>query len=245
MVLFMNILYKITYLIHLENNTPPYYYIGSKHNYKGNYFGSPSSNQKDWFTSDLTISKWWKKELKENKQNFKFEILKDCGDCTPQQLVEEEKNLHLNLDVKHNYIYFNKSIATTGWVSIPRTTETKKLISEKTKAYWNSEEGKLKKQRLIASNKKHSSDRLKMQRQKYPEKFISTESSRKKSSESVKAAWASGKFDNKKSRRQRKINGDGVVFVNAFEAAKCVGINPVNIRRRCRSNKFPNWFYLE
>jgi hypothetical protein len=241
----MNIQYKITYLPHLENNTPPYYYIGSKYNYQGNYFGSPSSKQKDWFTGDLSISKWWKKEIKENKQNFKFEILKDCGDITPQLLVEEEKSLHLKLNVKTDYDYFNKSIATTGWVSIPRTDKTKKIISEKTKAYWDSEEGQLKKQRLIASNKKYSSDRLKRQRQEYPEKFISTESSRKKSSESIKAAWASGKFDNKKPREQRKINGDGNIFVNAFEAAKYAGIHPVNIRKRCRSDKFPNWFYLE
>lgn len=63
----MNILYRITYLPHLKNQTPPYYYIGSKYNYKENYWGSLSSKQKDWYSEGLSICDWWKKKIKENK----------------------------------------------------------------------------------------------------------------------------------------------------------------------------------
>ena len=65
----MNILYKITYLPHLKNQTPPYYYVGSKYNYGKKYFGSPSSKQKDWYSGDLTICKWWKEKIKNNIDN--------------------------------------------------------------------------------------------------------------------------------------------------------------------------------
>ena len=157
----MNIIYKITYLPHLINNTPPFYYVGSKHNYNKSYFGSPSSSQKDWYTETMSISDWWKYKVKHSNSDFIFEILSDCGDISPLCLVEIEKKLHLEMDVKNSAEYFNKSIATTGWVSIPRTEESKKHISEKTKLYWNSEEGKLKKERLAARNKITKSEELK------------------------------------------------------------------------------------
>lgn len=154
----MNIIYKITYLPHLINNTPPFYYIGSKYNYKSNYYGSPASKQKDWYTEKMSIGEWWKKEIKNNKEKFKFEILQVFSeDMTPEMLVEEEKKIQLKKNVRNSIEYFNKSVATSGWVSAPRTEETKKLVGEKTKKYWDSEEGYQKKQRLIERNRtKHS-----------------------------------------------------------------------------------------
>ena len=126
----MNILYKISYLPHLKNQTPPYYYVGSKYNYDKKYFGSPSSKQKDWYSGDLTICKWWKEKIKNNKDDFYFEIISEYDEISPNQLVEEEKKIHIQLDVKNSKEYFNKSIATSGWVSAPRTDNTKKKISE-------------------------------------------------------------------------------------------------------------------
>ena len=73
----MNILYKITYLPHLKNQTPPYYYVGSKYNYDKKYFGSPSSKQKDWYSENFTICKWWKQKIKNNKDDFYFEIISE------------------------------------------------------------------------------------------------------------------------------------------------------------------------
>jgi hypothetical protein len=158
----MNIIYKITYLPHVYNNTPPFYYIGSKYNYKNNYYGSPSSNQKDWYTEDLSIREWWKKEIKNNKDRFKFEIISVLSETiTPEMLVEEEKKIQLEKNVRESVEYFNKSVATSGWVSVPRTDKTKKVVSEKTKKYWDSEEGQLKKQRLIERNKTEHSISMK------------------------------------------------------------------------------------
>ena len=59
----MNILYKVTYLPHLNTNWPKYY-VGSKYNYKGNYFGSVDSKQIYEYTEGLTLKDWWKKEKK-------------------------------------------------------------------------------------------------------------------------------------------------------------------------------------
>jgi hypothetical protein len=157
----MHLIYKITYTPHIIANTPPYYYIGSKFNYYNNYYGSPASNQKDWYTGNLTIAEWWKAEIKKNVDNFKFEIIREFINVTPQELVEFEKEFHIKLDVRKSEYYFNKSIATTGWVSAPRTEKTKQVISEKTKEYWNSPEGMLKKQRLSERNKKTKSEEMK------------------------------------------------------------------------------------
>jgi len=87
----MNIIYRITYLPHLKNQTPPYYYVGSKFNYNENYWGSPSSKQKDWYTENLTISNWWKEKIKQDKSNFYFEIISEFKKIEPLELVEEEK----------------------------------------------------------------------------------------------------------------------------------------------------------
>ena len=35
-----SIIYKITYLPHLYNKTPPFYYLGSSFRYKSNYLGA-------------------------------------------------------------------------------------------------------------------------------------------------------------------------------------------------------------
>ena len=111
----MNILYKITYLPHLKNQTPPYYYVGSKYNYGEEYFGSPSSNQKDWYSGDLTIFKWWKEKVKNNKDDFYFEIILEYDEISPKQLVEEEKKIQIELDVKNSKEYFNKSSKRQSW----------------------------------------------------------------------------------------------------------------------------------
>lgn len=235
----MNILYKITYLPHLENNTPPYYYIGSKFNYKGKYFGSPSSNQKDWFTEDLSIAEWWKKEISENKKNFTFEIIEDCGDeITPHFLVEKEKMLHLSLNVKHDIQYFNKSIATTGWVSIPRTDETKKLISEKTKAFWDSEKGRLKKERLSQKDKTLASNIMKKLWENPTDAMLNRNCT-------GRTKGAKDKGIRRPRNNIRKVYIEGQIFDDAYIAARHFNVHPVNIRRKCRLEKFPDWKYIE
>ena len=129
----MNIIYKITYKPHL-NTKYPKYYIGSKYNYKGNYWGSVDSKQLFDFSDNIPLRVWWKNKLKTNKEDFVFEILKDCGNLTPKELVHIEYFIHLELDVLSDE-YFNSSIATTGFVSIKKHDKTKMLMSKKPKNF--------------------------------------------------------------------------------------------------------------
>jgi hypothetical protein len=244
----MNIIYKISYLKHIKNNTPPFYYIGSKYNYKGKYYGSPSSKQKDWYTGNLSIKDWWKSEIKNDPENFLFEIIQIFpNDITPKMLVEEEKKIHLKFNVLKNNVFFNKSIATTGWVSVPRTDETKDLLSKITREYWkqDTEEVKLRKEKIIQYNNSESSEKIKKTRLSNPDKFIMTEDKKLKLSIKIKENWNNGVYDLRKKREERKISIKGKVYENAKEASKELKIHPVNIRRRCRMKKYFDWFYLE
>jgi hypothetical protein len=75
----------------------------------------------------------------------------------------------------------------------------------------------------------------------------------------VRKAWAEGKYEGRpvygrpkgakdltprKQKPQRKVMHENKVYANAFVAAKVYGIHPVNIRRRCRLEKYPDWKYL-
>jgi hypothetical protein len=239
----MNIIYRITYLPHLKNQTPPYYYVGSKLNYSQNYWGSPSSSQKDWYTESLSISKWWKKKIKENVNNFLFEIISQHSDHTPIELVEEEKKVHLYLNVKNSIEYFNKSIATTGWVSVPRTNYTKEKIKSVTKEYWNQNTPEVieRKKQLSERNKKIKSKQLK-EKWKNPsnkmkenyEKFVAMAKSHSRGKDKTK----------RKSRPTQKVYCCGIIYENAIEASNAIGIDPVNVRRKCRLDQYPDWYYL-
>jgi len=230
----MHILYRITYLPHLENNTNPKYYIGSKYNYNGKYFGSPSATSKDWFTGELSICDWWKNETKEYPEKFKFEIIESYDDITTTDLVNKEYDLHCKLNIKDKQ-YFNRSYATKGWISSERDENTKKLISDKIKKYWkNNPDAIERKQKLIKFNKDTKS-------------------------EFMKQMWNEGKFKNRdnwgrpkgcldkkirKEKVQRKIIIDDEIYDNAIIAAEKFGIDPVNVRRRCRLEKYKNWRYV-
>lgn len=243
----MNILYKITYLPHLKNQTPPYYYIGSKYNYKENYWGSPSSKQRDWYTGDLTISEWWREKVKQNKSNFLFEIINEYNEITPIQLVEEEKNYQLELDVKHNIEYFNKSIATTGWVSIPRTEQTKEKIREITKEYWNknSEKSIERRKKLSERNKKLKSKELKEKWKNPTSKMIEAREENKLRLKNKSKEWIRNiKNAKRKPRTTQKVFCCGIIYESAVEASKVIGIDPVNVRRRCRLEKYQDWYYV-
>lgn len=154
----MHILYKVTYLPHLGTEYPKYY-IGSKYNYKGNYFGSVDSKQVYPYTNGLSLRDWWK-EQKKTPSNFLIEILNSFDDITPEELVLHERNLQLEMDVLSEE-YFNHSIATKGFCSKKRSEESKRNVSNKTKQYWDSEDGKLKKERLRERNLTKQSEWMK------------------------------------------------------------------------------------
>lgn len=243
----MNIIYRVTYLPHLKNQTPPYYYIGSKYNYIKEYLGSPSSKQKDWYTGDLTISKWWKEKVKNNKDDFYFEIITEYDELTPNKLVEEEKKIQIHLNVKNSEDYFNKSIATSGWVSTPRTNATKKKISEITKNYWdqNSQKALERRKELSERNKKIKSKEMKERWKNPTDKMLKALEKNKSKLKNKSDEWIMNIKNAKRSpRNSRKVFGCGVVYDSAVDASKVIGIDPVNIRRRCRSENCEDWYYL-
>lgn len=154
----MHILYKVTYLPHLNTDLPKYY-VGSKYNYKGNYYGSVASSMIFEYTNGLPLKQWWKNSLKD-VSNFTFEIIEVFDDVTPQELVEKEFELHQQLNVLSEE-YFNQSLATKGWVSSKKSEETRKRMAEKTREYWESEEGQKKRERLQERNRQTKSQEMK------------------------------------------------------------------------------------
>jgi hypothetical protein len=244
----MNILYRITYLPHLRNQTPPYYYVGSKYKYKANYWGSPASKQKDWYSEGLTICDWWKKKIKENKNDFLFEIITQHNEMSPIQLVEEEKKYQLQLNVKHSGEYFNKSIATTGWVSVPRTEESKEKIREITKEYWdkNTEKSIERRKKLSERNKKVKSKELKEKWKNPTDKMLRAQEENKLRLKNKSKEWVMNiKNAKRKPRTTQKVFCCGIIYESAVEASKVIGIDPVNVRRRCRLEKYQDWYYVD
>jgi len=229
----MHILYKVTYLPHLNTKCPKYY-VGSKHNYKGNYFGSVDSKQVYEYTEGLRLRDWWKKQKKDTK-NFLFEIIESFEEITPQELVEKEHDLHIKLNVLGDD-YFNHSIATKGYCSIKNSEKTKKIKSEKTKLYWDSESGQNKKQKLIERNKTvHKKNMLEKWKNPTEPMLNKVYHGRTKGSKDLQK---------RKQKPIKKIYAEGLIFNDAIEASKHFGIHPVNIRRRCRLNYNENWRYL-
>lgn len=132
----MHILYKITYLPHIGTNYPKYY-IGSKYNFKGNYFGSVSSSSIPEYTNGETLKKWWSTR---DKKDFKFEILKIFEQIDPGELILQERKLHDELNVLSNE-YFNSCKALKGFVSSKKSVETKIKLSNSLKKFYSSPEG--------------------------------------------------------------------------------------------------------
>jgi hypothetical protein len=132
----MHVLYRITYLPHI--NTPlPKFYIGSKFNYKGNYFGSVMSQTVPEYTGGLKLKDWWKTR---NKQDFLFEIIEQFEEITPAELVIKERELQDKFNVLAED-YFNTSKAGKGFVSLPKTDDTKQKMSLSLRAFYKTEAG--------------------------------------------------------------------------------------------------------
>jgi len=229
----MHILYKVTYLPHLGTDYPKFY-IGSKYNYKGNYYGSVDSKQIYPYTEGKHLKEWWK-EQKQNPDNFLFEIMEVFDTITPEELVERERDLQLSLDVLSEE-YFNHSVATKGFYSRKRSDETKKIVSDKTKEYWASEAGVLKKRRLIERNKNYQSGWMKDKWENPSDAMLNkTYHGRPKGSKDLTTRQPRGNI--------RKVCFDGTIYNNAIEASNIHGVHPVTIRRWCKDN-MNKWSYV-
>ena len=48
----------------------------------------------------------------------------------------------------------------------------------------------------------------------------------------------------RKPKTAQKVFGCGTIYDSAVDASKVIGINPVNIRRRCRLENYQDWYYV-
>lgn len=93
----MNVIYLITHEERLRNQTPPYYYIGSKFRWKGEgtYFGSSRHHLLKYA----------------DKSKLKFEVLQYWDECTSTFLLEQEFKTQRHFNVVANQEYFNLAYA--------------------------------------------------------------------------------------------------------------------------------------
>lgn len=111
----MNVVYLLVHKLRLEDNKPPYYYIGSKYNWKGeNTYYSSSRHEivKNSEVEDLIFTPIWTSE-----------------DCSHQELLEKEKEYQVLHDVIENPLFFNQNIANSLLFS--KESMEKKIISFK------------------------------------------------------------------------------------------------------------------
>lgn len=123
----MNIVYLLIHKIRLEENNPPYYYIGSKWKWKGDnsYISSSRSKiVKDSDASDLILTPIWFSES-----------------CTKEELLEKEKEFQLAHDVLKNKLFFNGNIANS--LLFAPESKAKAVESFKKKAWSVSEDGRI------------------------------------------------------------------------------------------------------
>lgn len=106
----MNIIYKITFPIRLQNNIKPYYYIGSKTNciIKDNIILDANNNEY-WGSSS-----WIDYATIVDSDNCIMEVLYSSDITNGQHILNIENEIQRELDVVASPEYFNKSLATTN-----------------------------------------------------------------------------------------------------------------------------------
>lgn len=94
------------------NNTEgkPWIYSGSDYYNNPDYLGSASSSSKPDWADGLTVSEWWKRETKNNPQDFEKHILIETGDdITRVELQSLESTIQTTEDHRGSDKYFNKT----------------------------------------------------------------------------------------------------------------------------------------
>jgi hypothetical protein len=122
----MHIVYKIVFNKRKKNNEFPYFYIGSKSNCT--------------FTSGKIFDKRGKTYWGSSSWSNYLDIV-ESDDCTVEilmvsddymKILEEEKKIHIHLDVVASPEYFNKSVASTNNYSNPEFATYKHKLHGKT-----------------------------------------------------------------------------------------------------------------
>lgn len=122
-----NVVYFIKFDSRIENNTTPYYYIGSKSNCKIENGLIYDKNGKPYYGSSTYQN--YKQIVHESKISVKvikeFETFEEC--------LRYENRLHLKLDVSNDERFFNKAVATYSYFNNPnygtyRNVETNEFL---------------------------------------------------------------------------------------------------------------------
>jgi hypothetical protein len=217
----MHILYKVTYLPHLGTKYPKYY-IGSKMNYVGNYFGSPSSKKKFKYTCGQSLKDWWKSR---DKADFKFEVVKTFPDITTRiELLTEEHNLQLELDITSDE-YFNRAYARARFFpkKNSKSRQHRKKISQAKKRWYQTKQG----QEFL-------------DRKRFP-----TEEVRLAKSKQAKERWKNPTPAMlSKVKSSRKVSCNGLIYNSTKEASNVTGIKLSTLQLWVRTNK-NGWNYIQ
>jgi hypothetical protein len=121
----MHIVYMLTFKQRLKNNTPPYYYIGSKS--KCEFYDNTiyDSNKKSYYGS--SGSKIFLEALTHELPVASIlYVSEDYNDC-----LQEERNHHIKNNVVLSSDYFNCAIATVNNYSNPDYITAKQIITGK------------------------------------------------------------------------------------------------------------------
>ena len=121
----MHIVYIVTFPIRKYNNILPYYYVGSKSNCKVTDKKIYLKSSKEYWGS----SSWEGYNDIVSSDNCFVEVL--AVSEIYQEILEEERKIHIELDVVTSPEYFNKSIATTNNFTNPDFATYKHILHGK------------------------------------------------------------------------------------------------------------------
>lgn len=159
------------------------------------------------------------------------EFLSDLKDFVCPPIGEDEEIINVgwggglsgekswNWGIKHNEEWkINQSVGVKkSWEG---AEERKKTLSDRNK--------KVKSKEMI-ERWKNPTEKMNIERERFREM-----------SKNIPKPWTK----NKRNKNGRMVYGCGIIYDDAFSAADSIGITAANIRRRCRLNTYPDWYYL-
>lgn len=124
-----------------------------------------------------------------------------------------------NWGIKHSEEWkINQSIGVKkSWVG---AEQRKKSVSDRNK--------KVKSQEM-KDRWKNPTEKMKIEKERFREM-----------SKTIPKPWTK----NKRNRSGRMVYACGIIYNDAFSASDAFGISAANVRRKCRLNTYPDWYYL-
>ena len=134
--------------------------------------------------------------------------------------------------------YFNSAYAAIGFASQPRCQATKTILSIRTKNFWNTEAGILKRARLGDRNRKTKSAQMKALWANPTKAMLDRRiGGRPKGAKDTK-------LRKQFIRKTKKVMIMGIEYVDAESASKILKMPYSTITSRCNGEKYTDWLYL-